>query len=178
MIETFVDIFVMTWLTKADEKMLWSAISQAELSPVLMRHGCVAVRNGKIVSSGFNNYRTYSKDGVIRNTCTCHAEADVIHKLNNLGIKDFAKITLYIVRINPKGATRESAPCKDCYEMIKAKGIRKFIYTTNSGIQKTTVKDFVPTQITTGRNYLNKLKTKGDKNLIKTDRASLGTNSS
>lgn len=145
--------------TNHDEKMICQAIEQAYLSPVLMRHGCVAVRNGKIIASGFNNYRTYSKDGVIRNSCTCHAEADVIHKLNNLGITSLPKITLYIVRISRKGLTRESAPCKDCYDLLKNKGIRKFVYTTNTGIQKTSINDFTPTQITTGRCYLNKIKT-------------------
>ena len=161
--------------TKTDEKMLCNAVFQAEQSPVLMRHGCIATRNGKIITGGYNNYRTYSKDGIIRNTCTCHAEADVIHKLNKIGVKDFSKITLYIVRINSSGITRESAPCKDCYELIKEKGIKKFVYTTNNGIQKTSVKDFIPTQITNGRHYINKLNSDSQKNLVKTNSSTLRT---
>mgnify|MGYP001220771705 FL=1 len=50
------------------------AANMAMKSPVLMRHGSVAVACGKIMGRGFNNYRTSSKDSFIVNTCTCHAE--------------------------------------------------------------------------------------------------------
>ena len=50
-------------------------------SPVLMQHGCIAVVGGKIMATGFNNYRTTSNDGFIGNTCTCHAEVDTLRKL-------------------------------------------------------------------------------------------------
>ena len=51
-----------------------SAANEAQKSPVLMRHGAVAVANGKIMGRGHNHYRTHSKDDFISNTCTCHAE--------------------------------------------------------------------------------------------------------
>ena len=51
-----------------------AAIQEAMKSPVLMRHGAVAVASGKIMGRGFNHYRTNSKDNFISNTCTCHAE--------------------------------------------------------------------------------------------------------
>ena len=41
------------------------AIEEAYKSPVLMRHGCVAVKNGKILARGFNHYRTFSRDNFI-----------------------------------------------------------------------------------------------------------------
>ena len=43
-------------------------------SIVLMRHGSIAVTNGKIRGRGHNHYRTHSKDELISNGCTCHAE--------------------------------------------------------------------------------------------------------
>lgn len=50
------------------------AAKQAEMSPMLMRHGAVAVLNGKIVGRGYNHYRTTSSDKFINNMCACHAE--------------------------------------------------------------------------------------------------------
>ena len=51
-----------------------------------MRHGCVAVMNGKIIGRGHNNYRNRTYDGFVNNSnqCTCHAEMaalrNVYHK--------------------------------------------------------------------------------------------------
>jgi len=53
---------------------IMQAANEADKSPVLMRHGSVAVANGKVRGRGHNHYRTYSKDAFIQNSCTCHAE--------------------------------------------------------------------------------------------------------
>ena len=145
----------MSILNKKECEKISAAIAAAQNSNVLMRHGCVATLNGRIIASGYNHYRTHSKSGIISNTCTCHAECHVMHRLKNLGYDDFKKIKLYIVRINKKEELRSSAPCVDCYEMLKQHGVKKIVYSTGTGFQKTNIKDFIPTQITTGRNFLN-----------------------
>ena len=61
-------------ISNTDIRFISQATSQAMMSPVLMRHGAVAVVNGKVVGRGYNHYRTNSKDDFIQNTCTCHAE--------------------------------------------------------------------------------------------------------
>ena len=61
-------------LSNNDQKFINSAAFEAQKSPVLMRHGAVAVANGKIMGRGHNHYRNTSKDYFIKNTCTCHAE--------------------------------------------------------------------------------------------------------
>ena len=61
-------------LSTSDMKFINSAANEAQKSPVLMRHGAVAVVNGAICGRGYNSYRTNSKDDFIKNTCTCHAE--------------------------------------------------------------------------------------------------------
>ena len=61
-------------ISNTDIRFISQATSQAMKSPVLMRHGAVAVVNGKVVGRGYNHYRTNSKDDFIQNTCTCHAE--------------------------------------------------------------------------------------------------------
>ena len=57
-----------------DERFNSEACSVAMDSQMLQRHGCVAVVNGKIMGRGCNNYRNYSKDGMLTNCCSCHAE--------------------------------------------------------------------------------------------------------
>ena len=54
------------------------AADYARKSPMLQRHGCVAVVNGRTAGFGFNNYRNYSKDGFIQGCCSCHAEVAAI----------------------------------------------------------------------------------------------------
>ena len=61
-------------ISVTDLKYISHAAVQAEKSPVLMRHGAVAVVNGKIVARGHNHYRSTSRDNFIKDTCTCHAE--------------------------------------------------------------------------------------------------------
>ena len=61
-----------------NEKFLNIALRIAEKSPVLMQHGAITVLGGKIVGKGYNNYRTYSNDGFIKDTCTCHAEISAL----------------------------------------------------------------------------------------------------
>ena len=61
-------------ISSQDERFLMEAYNQANHSQVLMRHGAVTVMNGKIIGRGYNNYRTYSSDEFIKDSCTCHAE--------------------------------------------------------------------------------------------------------
>tara|TARA_B100000482_G_scaffold146196_1_gene108417 strand:- start:124 stop:390 length:267 start_codon:yes stop_codon:yes gene_type:complete len=61
-------------LSNNDMRYIMYAADEAAKSPVLMRHGSVAVANGKIMGRGYNHYRSYSKDMFINNSCTCHAE--------------------------------------------------------------------------------------------------------
>ena len=61
-------------LSNSDQTFINSAFIEALKSPVLMRHGAVAVVNRKIMGRGYNHYRSHSKDSFIVNSCTCHAE--------------------------------------------------------------------------------------------------------
>ena len=76
-------------LSNSDMRFINSAANEALKSPVLMRHGAVAVTNGKIMGRGHNHYRTTSKDKFISNTCTCHAEIaslrNMFHSANTYG---------------------------------------------------------------------------------------------
>ena len=60
-------------ISSREESYINEAFNQALRSPCQMRHGCVAVANGRILGKGFNHYRTTSCDNVISG-CSCHAE--------------------------------------------------------------------------------------------------------
>lgn len=70
-------------LSNSDQTFINSAYNEALKSPVLMRHGAVAVVNRKIMGRGYNHYRTYSKDHFINNSCTCHAEIASLRNMFN-----------------------------------------------------------------------------------------------
>ena len=61
-------------ISNREQRFIEAAAMQAEKSNILMKHGCIAVANGKIMGRGYNYRRTNSKDAFIKNTCTCHAE--------------------------------------------------------------------------------------------------------
>ena len=75
------------------QRFINEALEEANKSTVLMKHGCVAVINGKIRARGYNSTnRTSSKDNFIKNTCSCHAEMACLRNLyNSLLSEDYGK---------------------------------------------------------------------------------------
>ena len=71
--------------SNSDSRYLSFACEEAEKSIATYRVGCVAVASGKIVARGCNNARTYSKDGIIGESLSCHAEIDVLRKIYKKG---------------------------------------------------------------------------------------------
>jgi len=64
----------MEYISKKDLKFIERAKKITKKSNMLMRHGCIVVKNNKVLSSGYNNYRNRFKDGFIKESCSCHAE--------------------------------------------------------------------------------------------------------
>ena len=84
-------------ISARDMRFISVATNQAMKSPVLMRHGSVAVAGGKILGRGFNNYRTTSKDSFIVNTCTCNAEIACLRNMfHNCSTNAYGKYCNYI----------------------------------------------------------------------------------
>lgn len=67
-----------------DEKFAQLALMEADKSIMQQNHGCVAVMGGRVVARGFNSDRCYSSDGFLLNTCSCHAEIDVMRRLDRI----------------------------------------------------------------------------------------------
>ena len=68
-------------VSNREQAFINAAAVQAEKSDILMRHGCIAVANGKIMGRGYNHRRTKSKDAFIQNSCTCHAEMGALRDM-------------------------------------------------------------------------------------------------
>mgnify|MGYP003969661047 CR=1 FL=1 len=130
--------------------------TEATKSLVAYKHGCVAVVSGKIVAKGFNNYRTYSRDGLINHTCSCHAEIDVLRKCKKRNITK--KITLYIARImrSDPYTLNISMPCTECYRTMKSFNIKRFVYSNRHGeIVNNNMIDFVSTFTSSGQSAIS-----------------------
>lgn len=65
------------------EKFISEAAHEANKSQIYHQHGCVIVCNGRIVAKGHNHSRCTSSDGLIKDTCTCHAEIAALRSLGN-----------------------------------------------------------------------------------------------
>ena len=142
-------------ISNKEDRFIQSAVEQAQLSPCLMRHGCVAVRNGRIVGKGFNNYRCKSKDGFIKNCMTCHAEIAALRQVNKRETKRFHRVSLYVVRLDSKNELQESAPCMDCMNLIQGLHIKRVYHSTNGGnITMCQPCDYQTNHVTTGKKLL------------------------
>jgi len=140
----------MTPLSNNDEKYAANAYIEACKSQMAMQHGCIAVRSGKIIAKGHNKCRTYSKDGLIYNSCSCHAEIDVLRKCKKLNITN--KLNLYIVRRSIDDCYTQSSPCLDCFETMKKFDIKYIVFSTITGeLYKCSFDKFRSTHETSGR---------------------------
>lgn len=145
--------------TNNDAKYVNMAIKEAEKSDLRAKLGCVAVVSGKVIARGSNNYRTYSKDGMIERTCTCHAEINVLRKCLKQNIKK--KICLYIARVTFSGDFVCSAPCEQCVEKMKMFNIKTLTYFDDYGHTiKTNFRDYSTDYLTSGQRAIleNKVK--------------------
>ena len=76
-------------------------------------HGCVIVKGGVIISTGYNNY----SKGKYRSIHSMHAEMDAIKNLKEK--EKLRGASLYVVRISERGFCN-SKPCIDCtHKLIK-----------------------------------------------------------
>ena len=87
--------------------------------------GCILVHKGKVISKGYNSYKTSS--AVYNPFKTLHAETHALLQVKG----DISGAVLYIHREIACGQLALSKPCYFCHKMIKERGIKKVYYTDN-----------------------------------------------
>ena len=150
-------------LSNKKDKIFASCLAKAEESSLLFRHGCIATYSGKVIAKGCNTYNNYSRDMFFNNSCSCHAEINVLRqiyyntkkkrKLNKI----MKKTTLYISRCSTMHASTDSAPCMDCLKMIKQLNVKKMVFNLNENYYVTNPKNYYSEHKTMGRQRLDKI---------------------
>jgi deoxycytidylate deaminase len=151
-------------LSKQEEKFIASASHYATLSPMNNHHGCIVVVNGQAVGSGYNNYRNYSRDKIISDCLSCHAEISAVRnaiKMEHCKRKQTAmlkKMKLYVVRLNDHGKYLDSKPCHNCHCRLRSLGVRSVIYSTGDDfINLDLRRHCYDTNVSTGYRYFRSL---------------------
>lgn len=106
--------------------------------------GCVLIYHGNVLTVGWNTkdkehplqkelnaYRDYNY-GSGKRTDSIHAEMMAMIKARNLDV-NFAKVSLFVVRVKKDGSFGMARPCAACEAMIRRLGIVNVYYTTDSG---------------------------------------------
>lgn len=114
--------------TIQQELFLSKAAEVARRSSMNHRHGCVIVKNGEIISEGFNNteINMYHVNSI-------HAEVNCLSKLKR-NPKVLQDCDMYVVRIGTEKMGcpfKYSKPCPDCTKVILKSGIKRIYYSTS-----------------------------------------------
>lgn len=115
------------YLKRAREASLISDHPQHKLGAVIMQ-------KNKVIAAGFNYlHKTHPAIRTIgkNEDKTLHAEMVCILKIKNKDILRGATIAVY--RQKKNGSFGMSRPCPVCYKFLRYYGIKKVIYTTDSG---------------------------------------------
>jgi len=108
----------MSNISKDQLSYIYKAIEESLKSPLRCKHGCVIVKDKRIVAFGYNKYRGYNRHGTshVNHRRSIHAEEDAINSCRKRDLKD---AELYVVRFNiNSNETSNSKPCHNCKKII------------------------------------------------------------
>lgn len=102
----------------------------------------IAVKNGKIVGIGRNNYaKSGASKSPLYSLCGIHAELDLLSRHNVAGS------TIYIAAVTPTKALACSKPCRRCTTLLLNSTIKNVVYVAMDGtILKQKVQDLVSSE--------------------------------
>ena len=125
-------------ITVEQQKYIRRCLLLANKSNLTQKHGCVLVRNKKIISSGYNfkihnSFMIRDKQTEINEVFSVHAEISTIKKVKN---QDLSNCDMYIVRLGPQKTFKSnhmkySQPCRVCHSYIEEFGIKRVYYSIN-----------------------------------------------
>lgn len=95
------------------------------------RLGAVIVKGGRVLSTGFNSRRPSR----LLSRPTLHAEASAVLKLlKQRRLSDLSGADLYVTRFTAGGRVGMARPCPSCMDLIRAVGIRRVYYSTDTEV--------------------------------------------
>ena len=99
--------------------------SVAHKSTMVFKHGTVIVKNGEIISEGYNHLADF-----MCHQWSVHSEVDAILNLkkNHRNKKFLEDAVMIVVRIGAKNDMRMSKPCDACKKAIEKAGIKRILY--------------------------------------------------
>ena len=66
-------------VSQKDQRFIEIASRHAERSTMISKHGSIITYKGKFIAAGYNtDSRVHSRDGIIQNCVSCHAEINAI----------------------------------------------------------------------------------------------------
>lgn len=123
-------------LSKRDKAYVSVARYFATKSNERNTHGAVVVKGGRVLGTGWNKHRnnpaTVSPEH-IKSDCSYHAEQVAIREAGEYNIRG---AIIYVARVNKQGKDRDSKPCPRCTSLIEKTGIKRVVFTTESGVRK------------------------------------------
>ncbi len=132
-------------ITSSDLRYFRLAKNASENSDFKQHHiGCLAVYHHKILDVSWNTNRTsphqkQANQFRILNgnniTHKCHAEIELLNKLQRFHNLDFSKINIYLYRERNDGELALSRPCNGCYEALRKFGVKNIYYSTYGGFK-------------------------------------------
>jgi tRNA(Arg) A34 adenosine deaminase TadA len=153
-------------LSNSKRKIFENCICEAEKSVLQFKHGCVATIGGKVIERGCNTIKNFSKkDEFIQNTCSMHAEINVLRKLHrkaskNKKLRKLKRVVLYISRINHTehyDKNYDSAPCMCCIDVIRKLKVKKIIFCLNNEFHIMKPTEYSHQHVTSGTRYISRL---------------------
>lgn len=97
--------------------------------------GGVVVKRNRIVSVGFNKYKTHTKSNhPFKNI---HCELDCILSANK---QDLVGATIYLYRETKQGVPAISRPCSYCMQLLIETGIKTIMYSNDGSYSQETLK--------------------------------------
>lgn len=109
-----------------DMVMLNRAIGAAAVSEIRHQHGAVVYKSGRVLAAGINRMRnehpTMEMDPL---DYMVHAEVTALHRLTQKNIKGS---TVYVARVNRKGDSMFSKPCRECLDYMFQRGVKRIVH--------------------------------------------------
>lgn len=126
----------------------------ATFSEISFRHAAALIKGQTMYSCECNKYINEIK-GIRNKKCkTIHAEVNVI--CNYPHKKSIKGMDIIVIRINKSSSLRNSRPCSDCINKLDKVGIRKVIYSNETGeLVSEFVKDMPKIHTSSGTRFFN-----------------------